>query len=148
MGSANFNYNRIDMFDSAGNFLSDWGKDVVSAGPGNTGTRFEICVAANGDTCKPGDFASTLGGELRDPVGVVTDSAGNLYVADLGRERIQKFTNPVLPPPGLLDPAPSNPLLPSNAFTIIGVKGKKLILNWPEPLVLIQQSSWDYFVQE
>ncbi len=84
-----FNH-RIEKFDSSGSFLRAWGKDVVSAGPGNTGTGFEICVAANGDTCKAG-ASGGLGGELNNPLGVVTDAAGNVYVADGSNQRIQKF---------------------------------------------------------
>src|SRR6266511_2788387 len=84
-----FNH-RIEKFDSSGSFLRAWGKDVVSAGPGNTGTGFEICVAANGDTCKAG-ASGGLGGELNNPLGVVTDAAGNVYVAYGSNQRIQKF---------------------------------------------------------
>src|SRR4051794_23423555 len=83
--------NRIEKFDSSGNFLRAWGKDVASAGPGNTGTGFEVCVAANGDTCQAGTPGS-LGGELSAPNGVTTDAAGNVYVADgTNARRIQKF---------------------------------------------------------
>src|SRR6266542_2737141 len=84
-----FNH-RIEKFDSSGSFLRAWGKDVVSAGPGNTGTGFEICVAANGDTCQAGTGGG-LGGELNGPNGVATDAAGNVYVADLTNQRIDKF---------------------------------------------------------
>src|SRR6266540_3730414 len=84
-----FNH-RIEKFDSSGSFLRAWGKDVASAGPGNTGTGFEICVAANGDTCQAGTGGG-LGGELNGPNGVATDAAGNVYVADLTNHRIEKF---------------------------------------------------------
>ncbi len=82
---------RIQQFGPAGNFLRAWGKDVVSAGPGNTGTGPEICVAANGDTCQAGSNLTSLGGELITPSGVATDAAGNVYVADTGNDRIQEF---------------------------------------------------------
>jgi DNA-binding beta-propeller fold protein YncE len=32
-------------------------------------------------------------GQFRNPYGVATDAAGNVYVADWGNYRIQKFTN-------------------------------------------------------
>jgi NHL repeat-containing protein len=82
--------NRINKYDSSGNFLRAWGKDVVTAGPGNTGTGFEICVAANGDTCKNGATGS-LGGEMSAPEGVGVDTAGNVYVGEFTNQRVQKF---------------------------------------------------------
>jgi DNA-binding beta-propeller fold protein YncE len=81
---------RISKFDSSGNFLRAWGKDVVSAGPGDTGTGFEICVAANGDTCKQG-VPGTLGGELLTPRAVALDAAGGVYATDGSNHRIEKY---------------------------------------------------------
>jgi tripartite motif-containing protein 71 len=86
-------YPRIEKFDSSGGFQRAWGKDVVSAGPGNTGTGFEICVAANGDTCKQAAQGG-LGGEMDGPTGLATGSAGDVYVADTDNHRIQKFADP------------------------------------------------------
>ena len=80
---------RVQKYDSNSNFLRLWGKDVVSAGPGNTGTGYEVCVAANGDTCKTGGLGS-LAGELSNPAGITIDSQDRLYVTD-GNGRIQKF---------------------------------------------------------
>jgi sugar lactone lactonase YvrE len=80
--------NRIQKFDSSGQFLRAVGKDVDSAQPG---AGFEICtVAAN---CTPGQ-AGGLGGELNGLWGIFTDAAGNLYVADRGNNRIQEFVDP------------------------------------------------------
>jgi DNA-binding beta-propeller fold protein YncE len=89
---ADSNEARVQEFDSSGNFLRAWGADVVSAGPGNTGTGFEICVAANGDVCKVGATPTpALGGELFGPYGLATDSAGRIYVADEENHRVQRF---------------------------------------------------------
>ena len=78
--------NRIQKFDSAGNFLRTWGKDVDGA---VAGTGFEICtVAAN---CKAAAASTGLGGELSNPAAVATDAAGDVYVTDGGNQRIQKF---------------------------------------------------------
>jgi hypothetical protein len=83
---ADLSNHRIQKFDSSGNFLRAWGKDVIS---GNAETGFEICVAASGDTCQAGTSGG-LGGELNGPSGVATD-AGSLYVVDRSNFRIQKF---------------------------------------------------------
>jgi tripartite motif-containing protein 71 len=84
--------NRMQKFDSSGNFLRAWGRDVVLSGPDDTvGGGFEICVAANGDVCQAAADSTGLGGEMRTPEGPATDQAGNVYVADADRNRIQKF---------------------------------------------------------
>jgi hypothetical protein len=73
--------NRVQKFDSSGNFLLAWGKGVGSAGA-------SICtVAAN---CAAGATGSA-GGEFFTPEGIGTDSAGNVYVADFSNSRVQKF---------------------------------------------------------
>jgi sugar lactone lactonase YvrE len=82
---AEFGNNRIEKFDSAGNFQRAWGKDVVTGG----GTGFEICTAAA--SCQPGSNATAQGGEFNSPRGVAIDAAGNVYVADQNNQRIQKF---------------------------------------------------------
>ena len=81
---ADANNNRIQKFDSAGNFQLTWGKDVD--GGGSTG--FEACSLAIG--CKAG-VAGALGGELNLPLGVAADSTGGVYVVDYGNTRMQKF---------------------------------------------------------
>jgi sugar lactone lactonase YvrE len=71
---------------ATGVFDRTWGKDVDSALAGNGP---EICTVAI--NCQPGSNATALGGEMSNPAGVATDAAGNVYVADQGRLRVQKF---------------------------------------------------------
>ena len=72
--------NRIQEFDSTGHWLRAFGDDVGGSG-------VDICtVAAN---CQAGSTGG-LGGEM-NPVGVGTDTAGDVYVTDQGNNRIQKF---------------------------------------------------------
>ena len=81
---ADFANNRIQKFDSAGNFLRAWGRDVDTGGGGG----FEICtVAAN---CKAGTTGG-LGGEMNGPIDVTVDAAGNVYVVENDGHRVQKF---------------------------------------------------------
>src|SRR2546430_8631380 len=63
-------------------WTSAWGKGV------NGDAGFGICTLA--PSCLMGS-AGPLGGEMSSPLGVATDSAGNVYVTDFGNNRIQKF---------------------------------------------------------
>ena len=76
--------NRIEKFDSHGNFVLAFGKDVVTGG----GTGFEICTVAA--SCKSG-VQGTLGGELTEPSAVAVDADGNIYAADSDSHRIEKY---------------------------------------------------------
>ena len=67
---------------AAGTWERAWGKNV------NGGGVFGICTVPA--SCLTGSTGG-LGGEMSNPVGVATDAAGNVYLADLGNHRIQKF---------------------------------------------------------
>ena len=84
---------RINHYDADGNFIRSWGWDVIhSSSPGNVGTGFEICPAA--EICKAGasgggagqlhaSSASALGtGIAVAPAGSPT--AGHVFVSDTG----------------------------------------------------------------
>jgi tripartite motif-containing protein 71 len=78
-----FNH-RIQEFTSAGTWERAWGKNV------NGGGVFGVCTVAS--SCQAGT-SGALGGELSSPYKVATDSAGNVYVAEFGNNRIQKFSS-------------------------------------------------------
>jgi tripartite motif-containing protein 71 len=76
---------RIQRFDSSGNFIAAFGKDVLVGGS----TGYEVCsVAANCQAASTGG----LGGEMLNPIELATDSTGNVYVADNGNNRLQKLS--------------------------------------------------------
>jgi hypothetical protein len=98
---------RVQQFDEDGAFIRAFGWDVVASGTGDTG-GFETCNATAGAVCKagvtatnfgtanPGQFGSTTANQAK---GIATappgaPNAGQLYVADPGSCRIQRFTIP------------------------------------------------------
>ncbi|HLK09969.1 MAG TPA: hypothetical protein VKW76_01170 [Candidatus Binatia bacterium] len=91
---ADYYNNRIQKFDSNGNFERAWGKDVIQSGkPGDTGFGFEVCTVAA--DCQAGsstsDVGGIFGGTMNSPFGTLgTDTSGNVYVGDL-TSRVQKF---------------------------------------------------------
>jgi hypothetical protein len=90
---------RVQEFAPSGAFVRAFGWDVVQAGPGNSGTAFEVCNAGAFDVCKGGvagggvgQFGQTGGGATATPNRVVADSAGNVYTSEFGSNfRVQKF---------------------------------------------------------
>jgi hypothetical protein len=93
---------RVNVYDGAGLFLRSFGFDVVESGPGDTGTGYEICVAADGDICKAGT-AGAGAGQLHDPslsfegLGLaISPPDGNpvggiLFLADGGNHRVNTY---------------------------------------------------------
>ncbi len=69
---------RVQQFDTSGNFQRAWGKDVVA---GNSDTDAETCTAAA--QCQAG-VAGHGAGEFDNPWGVATDGTGNVWVAERG----------------------------------------------------------------
>lgn len=66
---ADYSNNRIQKFDSSGNFSAKWG---ANGGDGTAGSN---------------------NGEFSGPVGVAVDGSNNIYVFDVGNLRIQKLTS-------------------------------------------------------
>ena len=97
------NHFRINVYSATGTFLRSFGTDVVESGPGNAGTGYEVCVAANGDVCKTGTSGSGLGqfgaspnGEIA-PEGIAVSppdanpATGTVYLADRFNRRVNTY---------------------------------------------------------
>jgi YVTN family beta-propeller protein len=93
--------NRILKFNRAGHFLTTWG--TPSPFDVHVDAAFNVYVVdANNHVQKfanDGTFITQWGstgagaGQFNLPLGVTTDTLGNVYVADQGNNRVQKFTS-------------------------------------------------------
>ncbi|HET8814502.1 MAG TPA: SMP-30/gluconolactonase/LRE family protein [Solirubrobacterales bacterium] len=84
--------NRIEQFNEKGEFVLVFGKEVnkTKVEAGGTEAEKNLCTAASGNVCKAG-VAGSGNGQLSAPRGIAATSGGNLWVADTGNNRIQKF---------------------------------------------------------
>ena len=109
---ADWNNDRIQKFDSSGNFLLKWG----SFGSGNgeffgvdgvaVDSSDNVYVSDGNDRIQKfdsnGSFLLEWGtfgsgdGQFDSPEGVAVDGSGNIYVADTDNHRIQKFSTSML----------------------------------------------------
>jgi hypothetical protein len=87
---------RIQVFDTSGNFIAAWGADVIA---GNADTGFEICtVAADCKAATNGGLGTGLGGELWNPHGISIGCGDALYVANTSSMRVERFGDAAPPP--------------------------------------------------
>jgi NHL repeat-containing protein len=88
--------NRVSEFKANGEFVRAFGWDVAAAGPGNTGTAFEVCSATGGDTCKAGSTGSGIGQfAAGTPNRIAEDAVGRIYTVEpTGNFRVQRFLLP------------------------------------------------------
>jgi hypothetical protein len=89
---------RVEKFDSAGNFLLMFGKEVNKTAVENSRTsEANLCPAPGhpADVCQPGVSASS-GGAFETPAYLAVDnsggtSSGDIYVGDVGDSIVSKF---------------------------------------------------------
>jgi hypothetical protein len=85
--------NRVQKFDSTGNFILMWGGGVDQTNADN------ICTAAGGETCGPGTPGTTASQFSANAMGPIAtrSSNGNVYVGD--KDRVQIFNTSGSPQP-------------------------------------------------
>jgi sugar lactone lactonase YvrE len=77
--------------DSAGNiYIADLENNRIRKVTASTGII--STVAGNGTAGYSGDGGAATSAEINFPYGVAVDSAGNIYIADFGNQRIRKVT--------------------------------------------------------
>jgi len=87
--SASLSYPNGVAVDSAGNiFIANMGNNRIRKVA--TGTGIITTVAGNGTEGYSGDNSSATSTALNQPHGVAVDSAGNIYIADYGNNRIRE----------------------------------------------------------
>jgi hypothetical protein len=84
--------NRIGRFSRSGDFVSTWGRDVIQAGAsGDTGVGLEVCTVVT--SCKSAGVNNGWGGATFSPPGAaVSQTTGDVYLADANSSRVQQFT--------------------------------------------------------
>jgi uncharacterized protein (TIGR03437 family) len=91
--SAQFNYIEGVAADSAGNlYIADYGNNRVR----EVSNGVIRTVAGNGTPGFSGDGGPATSAQLKGPMGVAVDSAGNLYIADLDNYRVRKVSHGVI----------------------------------------------------
>ena len=78
-----------EALDAAGNlYIADFGANRIRKVEASTGII--TTVAGNGQQGYSGDGGPATNAELRDPWGIASDAAGNLYIADSANSRVRK----------------------------------------------------------
>jgi uncharacterized protein (TIGR03437 family) len=83
-------------------------------------------VAGNGTVGYSGDNGPATSAQLSSPQGVAVDSAGNLYIADVGNNRVRKVSNGVI-----TTVAGTGPAYPGGGFGGDGGPATSAQLYWP-----------------
>jgi uncharacterized protein (TIGR03437 family) len=113
--------------DSAGNLFI---ADTINNRIRRVSKGVITTVAGNGKPALSGDNGPATNAELNGPRGIAVDSAGNLYVADTGNNRIRLLTPsgaPSINPGGVVNAASSAPGAPIAPGSIVTVYGKFLL---------------------
>jgi tripartite motif-containing protein 71 len=84
--------NRVVEFNEKGEFVETFGTGVnkTKVEAGGTEAEKNLCTAASGNVCQAAT-AGSLSGQLKSPSGIALTSGGNIWVADTGNSRIEKF---------------------------------------------------------
>ena len=134
--SALLNYPRGVAVDGAGNlYIADTGNHRIRK-VDTTGVI--TTIAGTGESDFGGDGGPAIAARLDSPRGVATDSAGNVYIADTGNNRVRILTPTgyVPPPPPPPPPPPTGggttaPSAPSNLTAAAG--DGQVVLTWEAP---------------
>ena len=85
--------NRVVEFNEKAEFVQAFGTNVNKTKVEAAGTEAEknLCTAASGNVCQAGTSGSGSG-QMKAPQGIAVMSNGNVWVADTGNSRLEKFS--------------------------------------------------------
>jgi len=139
--------NRIVEFNEKGEFVLTFGVNVNKTKVEAAGTEVEknLCTAASGNVCQPAT-AGSLAGQLKSPKGIALTSGGNVWVADTGNNRIEKFgpTGTLInnvsgegTEPGKLKSPTAITVAPDNSIWVVD-NGNNRIEQWNSSLAFVR----------
>ncbi|MGA2962343.1 MAG: Ig-like domain repeat protein [Candidatus Korobacteraceae bacterium] len=133
---AELNYPQRVAVDSAGNlYIADQGNNVVRKVSAATGVITTVAgngtQIAHGAVGYTGDNGPATSAELDYVVGVAVDSAGNLYIADSGNQRVRAVS--VATPPLSFPPTQINSSSGAQTFTVANIGNAALNLSGITP---------------
>jgi sugar lactone lactonase YvrE len=105
--------NHVFITDSGNNRVLGW-KNTVAFTNGQAADLVIGQTDFNSSACNQG-LAAPTGSTLCEPMGLTADSSGNLFVTDLGNNRVLEFNSPFLANPIVQDPS---------AIRVFGQAGK------------------------
>ncbi len=143
--------NHVFVSDSTNNRILGW-KTLAAFTKGQAADLVIGQKDFNSSTCNQGlGLAAPTANTLCDPMGVATDSSGNLFVADLNNNRVLKFNAPYAVTPTVQDPAAVSPVFgQSGSFTTVGCPavGKALASTLCQPIGVALDSFGDLFISD
>ncbi len=110
--------NHVFVTDSGNNRVLGW-KNTVAFTNGQPADLSIGQIDFNSATCNRGLSAPTAN-TLCEPMGLAADASGNLFVADLGNNRVLEFNPPFLPNPLVQDPPANRVFGQAGKFTTSG----------------------------
>jgi sugar lactone lactonase YvrE len=113
--------NHVYVTDSGNNRVLGW-KNTVAFTNGQAADLVIGQVDFNSSACNQG-LATPTATTLCEPMGLATDSSGNLFVADLGNDRVLKYSQPYVPSPVVQDPPAIQVFGQGGKFTTKGCPG-------------------------
>ena len=91
MYAADTGNNRVQKFDNAGTYLTEWATNITDLAIGTTDRIFVLTGAAGQEYDTSGATVGGTFGAFSGAQGIAVDSASNIYIADTGNNSVHKY---------------------------------------------------------